>query len=129
MRAIASALLGLALCASSAFGAVITASTERLGGLPVIDIDGMLNPGDSDVFEKVAARLQLAIVSLNSDGGSVVTGLQVGETIRQRAFKTTVRDGRRCASACALAWLAGTDRSMEGTAKIGFHAAYDADAD
>jgi hypothetical protein len=122
----ASALLGVALCATSAFGAAITASSGRYGGLPIIDIDGMLTLGDSDVFDKVAAQFRLAVVSFNSDGGSLVTGIQIGETIRQRRFKTTVRDGKSCASACALAWLAGADRTMEGTAKIGFHAAYDA---
>jgi hypothetical protein len=83
----------------------------------------MLTPGDNDVFDKVAARLQVAAISFNSDGGNLVTGIQIGEVIRQRGFKTTVRDGKRCASACALAWLAGADRTMEGSAKIGFHAA------
>ena len=125
LRAVAWALLGVALCATSAFGAVITASSGRYGGLSIIDIEGTLTPGDSDAFDKVAARFQMAVVSFNSDGGSLVTGIQIGETIRKRHFKTMVRDGKSCASACALAWLAGTDRTMEGTAKIGFHAAYD----
>ena len=33
-------------------------------------------------------------------------------------------EGKRCASACALAWLGGTPRFMGDGALVGFHAAY-----
>jgi hypothetical protein len=40
-------------------------------------------------------------------------------------FSTIVPDGRRCASACALAWLGGVERFIGTSGKISFHAAYD----
>src|SRR5215472_16587712 len=36
---------------------------------------------------------------------------------------------RRCASACALAWLGGVERFIGTSGKISFHAAYDAASD
>lgn len=62
-------------------------------------------------------------VRLRSKGGQVVTGLEMGKLIRQRRFATLVMDDTVCASACALAWLAGAPRVMGKTTRIGFHAA------
>jgi hypothetical protein len=42
--------------------------------------------------------------------------------IRQHGLSTVVADGVQCSSACALAWLAGKERFMGATARIGFHA-------
>jgi hypothetical protein len=58
-------------------------------------------------------------------GGSLIAGLQIGETIRLKNFSTLVPEGAQCASSCALAWLGGTRRLMGSLAQVGFHAAYD----
>src|SRR5262249_6853176 len=42
-----------------------------------------------------------------------------------KGISTIVPDGRRCASACALAWLGGVERFIGTSGKISFHAAYD----
>jgi hypothetical protein len=65
-----------------------------------------------------------AIVNFNSDGGVLLDGIAIGKTIRLKSFSTAVLDGKRCASACALAWLGGSPRYMGRTALVGFHAAY-----
>jgi hypothetical protein len=52
--------------------------------------------------------------------------LEIGESIRLKAFTTFVPENARCASACALAWLGGVQRYMAPGAQIGFHAAYNA---
>lgn len=41
-----------------------------------------------------------------------------------RNFTTLVPDGMVCASACAIAWLGGTQRFMGRSSRIGFHAAF-----
>src|SRR3954463_10911563 len=51
----------------------------------------------------------------------------MGESIRLRNFASIVLTGSRCASACAVAWLGGTRRLMGEQARIGFHAASNAD--
>lgn len=89
-----------------------------------ISINGELNSDDGDRFSSIAHRYQDAIVSLNSPGGSLLSGIQIGTVIRLRAFYTVVKNNSMCASACAYAWLAGVQRYAEGNSKIGFHAAY-----
>ena len=48
----------------------------------------------------------------------------MGKLIRLRNYATVVPNNTQCLSACALAWLGGTERYMGSTARIGFHAAY-----
>jgi hypothetical protein len=59
---------------------------------------------------------------LESPGGLLRDGLALGREIQQKRFRTVTR--YECASACALIFLAGTERVLVGSrAKIGFHQA------
>jgi len=71
----------------------------------VVLMDGDLEPTDSDQFRSKTNFLSKAIIAFRSDGGSVVAGIQIGESIRLKGFTTFVPENARCASACALAWL------------------------
>lgn len=104
--------------------ATFTTDFERETQRPVIHITGEITQSDGDQFSVIAHRYQNALVSFNSRGGSLLSGIQIGTVIRLRAFSTLVRGGNLCASACAYAWLAGVQRYAEGTSKIGFHSAY-----
>ncbi len=96
-----------------------------VGGQPaLVSVDGDLEPGDGDQFRSKTSFLSKAIVAFRSDGGSVVAGIQIGESIRLKGFTTAVTGTARCASACALAWLGGVRHLMSPEARIGFHAAY-----
>jgi PAN domain len=53
-----------------------------------------------------------------------MAGLGIGRTIRRKGFVTVVPPAAECASACALAWLGGSQRYMGDNARIGFHEAY-----
>ena len=55
-------------------------------------------------------------------GGMTWTALQIGKIIQQHGFSTAVVDEAVCASSCALIWLAGKERFMAPTSRIGFHA-------
>jgi len=79
----------------------------------------------SNSFTKTGS-LSAAIIRLESNGGSLVAGIQIGETIRLKGFQTLVPAGARCASACAMAWLGGTQRFMGPNARIGLHLASNA---
>jgi hypothetical protein len=92
----------------------------------LVMVTGDLQAGDGDVFREKIGLLSDAIIGFSSDGGDVVAGIQIGETIRLRGFFTVVPGNSRCASACALAWLGGGKRFMSASARIGFHAAYNA---
>jgi hypothetical protein len=105
-------------------GAEISVSTDATG-FSFISVEGEIGPGDGDAFAKAATNLTKAAVIFDSMGGSLSAGLQIGAIIRQKGFGTAVPEGLRCASACALAWLAGTPRMMAKHSLIGFHAAYE----
>ncbi|MDX8517195.1 hypothetical protein [Mesorhizobium dulcispinae] len=90
----------------------------------MITITGVIEPQDDLQFNQVAATTGQAIVVLNSEGGAVLPALEIGRSIRLRGFSTAVASDTLCASACALAWLAGTPRLAGQTANIGFHASY-----
>lgn len=111
---------------------VTTAKAASIVVLPLgenkpslVVITGTIDLADKEDFLRKIAPLQSAIVSFSSDGGSLLAGLQIGETIRMKNFSTLVPEGARCASSCALAWLGGTRRLMGEQAQVGFHAAYD----
>jgi hypothetical protein len=90
----------------------------------IVVVDGELVSGDDVLFRAQVGRLTKVIVAFNSDGGNLLAGLAIGKIIRLNSFTTVVLDGKRCASACALAWLGGSPSFMGNGAYIGFHAAY-----
>jgi hypothetical protein len=91
-----------------------------------VTVEGLLDFSDFERFRQNVSSISKAIVAFQSDGGSVVAGIEIGRLIRLRNFVTLVPGNTRCASACALAWLGGTHRLMGADAQIGFHAAYNA---
>ena len=99
----------------------LTASRDRIA---TVTVEGTLSGGDGDKFEERTSTLRDAMVVFRSDGGTVIEAIKIGETIHRKGFSSLVVTG--CTSACALAWLGGTQRFMAVGAKIGFHAAFNA---
>src|SRR5437016_14565660 len=93
------------LLASSAASAADITIYGLDGSTSLVGIVGTLEADDADQFKTKTAYLPKAIIAFNSDGGSLIAGILIGETIRLRNFTTFVPDDFRCASACALAWL------------------------
>jgi hypothetical protein len=117
----------LLVLASPAIAVTITV-TPQTGDKPaVVAVQGDLHDEDINDFRFKVAKFSTAVVALESDGGSLLAGIRIGEIIRLKGFVTVVADGARCASACATAWLGGVRRFMGEQARIGFHAAYRSD--
>lgn len=112
---------------SAGYARAATISVQSAGSekSAVVVVQGTLQAADGERFFAKIAPLATAMVRFQSNGGSVVTGIQIGEMIRLKDFHTLVPAGARCASACALAWLGGTRRFMGPGARIGLHAASD----
>jgi hypothetical protein len=90
----------------------------------LILVKGQLVKGDDVKFVSAIADVQTsAVVFLDSPGGIVFAGLQIGRIIRRHGFATAVTDDTQCTSACAIAWMGGKQRFMGFRARIGFHAA------
>ena len=93
-----------------------------------IYVQGDFATDDGARFEQVlAATRDAAVVVLESNGGRLIGGLDVGAAIRNHQLPTLVVDGATCASACAAAWLGGTRRYVGASARVGFHSAYTKD--
>jgi SPOR domain len=114
----------LLLAATTARAATVDVVSLGPNKPSLVSVSGTFDFNDKDVFLRKIGSLSGAIVAFDSEGGSLVAGIQIGEIIRLKNFTTVVLDQTRCASSCALAWLGGTKRFMGSTAQIGFHAAY-----
>lgn len=108
--------------------AAVEFSRRSVDDLAVINVTGGFEPGDGERFVKFATD-DKALVSLSSPGGNLAAAIAMGEHIRMKGYSTVVPPDATCASACALAWLAGVARGGTETSKIGFHAASDKGGD
>jgi len=93
----------------------------------VIALQGVLG-GDTlrkllEVLDKTKAYdCQPPWLMLESPGGSLSEGIELGREVSDRGLRTVTR--YECASACALIFLAGRERVLVGSrAKIGIHQA------
>jgi hypothetical protein len=101
----------------------------KIDGRDAIVVNGQVNTGDDQDFIRLAGGLDHALIFLNGPGGNMITALNIGRYVRTRGWDTAVADKQLCMSACAVLWLAGTNRYMADTALIGFHAAYQVEQD
>lgn len=99
-------------------------SRRNVGDMAMLAVSGSFEPGDGERFVKFSTD-DKAIVTLSSSGGNLAAAIIMGEHIRMKGYSTVVPPGATCASACALAWLAGIAKGGSETSKIGFHAAAD----
>jgi len=105
-------------------GAVVEVTVREIDGqkFNVVRVEGDFKPGDDKSFKQALLTVDGAVVvSFESPGGDLDAGMEIGRTIWTNQFMTVVEDGT-CASACALAWLAGRPRYATRNANIGFHA-------
>ena len=63
-------------------------------------------------------------VYLNSGGGYLEDGFELGEIFRKYGVRTKIPQGSICYSSCATAFLGGIRRHMDKESAIGFHAPY-----
>ena len=105
------------------------------GSVHKILLEGQISPDSSFAMSRLLDRLKPCAnstgktlvpvaVSLRSGGGLLDDGYLMGETFRQRGVTTVIEDGEACASSCAVAFLGGTKRILEGDAIIMYHAPY-----
>lgn len=96
----------------------------------VITATGDIVPGDAEAIAKLITlefkqehRLlrDLVTVNLHSRGGSLIGGIRLGYALRELGVHTNVGPAQSCLSACALAFLGGQARTVDG--QLGVHAA------
>ena len=97
-----------------------------------IHLEGGIQAGDT---ERLSAAMQPymhreineAIITFNSEGGSLAEGIELGRFIAQMPFVTLGQVGGSdqsngiCASACVMAYLGADYRYLHGNSRIGVH--------
>lgn len=94
-------------------------------GRPItfISLSGEMLTGDASEFDRLTRQaVGHTVVFLESPGGDLQAGIAIGRAIRKGGHSTAAP--KICASACALAWLAGSTRYATPQSEIGFHVAY-----
>jgi hypothetical protein len=113
-----------AIFTGSSYSASITKSRYENTNTYFIVISGTIEKDDDVKFKNIVSGVSNAIVILDSPGGSLMPGMEIGRYVRTNGFVTAVPDKTLCASSCALIWVAGVKRFAEKNSFIGFHAAY-----
>ena len=85
-----------------------------------ISISGEINNGDAEKFKEIALRSAKAIVYLEGPGGDLGVAIRIGRLVNALGYMTAVKD-TKCASACALIWVAGHFKFLSPNAQVGFH--------
>jgi len=136
------ASLGLILCSKDALSAEFRyegISAKRA----VYAIEGEFVEGDAEKFEQFLQKIppvgENFEVYLHSPGGMLIEGIKLGLLFRKHGLWTsvgqlmeddiyplpTLADSAICASACAIAYLGGKNRSLGKNDKLGFHRFFD----
>ncbi|HYT41389.1 MAG TPA: ATP-dependent Clp protease proteolytic subunit [Methylomirabilota bacterium] len=90
-----------------------------------VQINGVIVKGDYERF--ILATKDLGpkdTIWFNSEGGHVLTGIQIAQLIKKKGWNTSVASNDLCTSTCALIWLAGKPRFAMPKSHIGFHGVY-----
>lgn len=99
--------------------------------LTAILASGEIVIGDKDKLESLLTKLPIrnnTAIYMSSPGGNLYEGMRLGLFFRARGIKTVIEGASDCASACAIAFLGGTDRSgkpwrsSSSNSRLGFHA-------
>ncbi|MEF2555373.1 hypothetical protein VQ044_03665 [Aurantimonas sp. C2-5-R2] len=86
----------------------------------VISLSGDIDAGSALNFRRaLAATPDAELLVLNSPGGLVAMGLLIADDVYQRKMATMIPAGSGCYSSCALIFLAGDERQVDG--ELGVH--------
>lgn len=141
LRALIASILLVALCPGVLSAKDMTFDIINMNHTNVIVGDGKITMETPRLFQEVLDSDRLDgfrfVVALNSNGGSLFGGMELGRKIRSAGFATAVhsylprKPGEKfwnprqlpgtCMSACGLAFLGGEERTLDASSRIGFH--------
>jgi hypothetical protein len=89
----------------------------------VLSMSGVMGPGSYREFRRVLRRAEPDLIVLEGPGGVLGEAILIADEVRKRGIATAVGPNDRCASACAIVFLAGRTKYMGRGAKVGLHSA------
>jgi hypothetical protein len=94
--------------------------------LPFIDAIGIITKDTPSKLEEFINKNKdeefNRIIFLESDGGSLIAGIELAYMIKKYEFSTSISN--KCYSACAYAFTGGKSREMDEKSKLGVHRFY-----
>ena len=124
------------MCAVSVLVFLWLISPTQAASMDVIDkngkqgivVDGLIATGDNEEFSRLLEGVRdksSTLVFVSGAGGNGITGVLIGDIVRRSGMSTVVLEGNKCASACAMIWVAGGRRIAGKNSCIGFHGTFD----
>jgi hypothetical protein len=87
----------------------------------LLHITGEFTPGIAEAVEQsLAATPSVRIVVFDSPGGDVEEAMRIGRDIKENGLTTGV--SKECSSACTYSFVAGRQRILLPSGRLGFHA-------
>jgi hypothetical protein len=121
--------VAFAAACSPAAAATLTATVSK-ENKTIVSVIGEITTGDSDKLKEIirsaneSGRL-VSGIRFNSPGGILLEGVKLADLIRYAKTATVVANGNTCASACFIAFAAGSQKFVSYTATVGVHGASD----
>ena len=89
-------------------------------GNTLIHLRGSLEVGITHaVAQLLIKHPQISGIILDSDGGQIYEGRGLARLIKKNALAT--HSNKQCLSACTIAFIAGSQRTLQRNARLGFH--------
>lgn len=127
-------VLGVGALLSGSAGAADIREQGQYGSYPKFVVSGPIREGDLNLIRKAIGEREDVVVALNSRGGSYQESLKIAQFFHEKPIRTLVETGAECFSACAIAFLGGSELGAEGwtfisrtlapRGRLGFHAPY-----
>jgi len=92
-----------------------------LPGTKTLLVLGETKNADVEIIKKYIADVEIDSLFLKGPGGSFMAGLSIANIVIENELSTSIPENTDCASACSLIFAAGSNRSMEAGARLGFH--------
>ncbi len=112
------ATVGMAVASAGTADGALIERLETLAGPDVVMVAGDISPGDDMEFLSAVEGVESAVVLFRGPGGDPIAAMNIGTVIAEREYATAIVPDSRCASGCALAWLAGNTRFMAPDARL-----------
>ena len=117
-------IFAASILAETASAATITHGKFKSGREYVL-LKGTIGKGDNQtLIRRLIANPNVDRIYFNSPGGLWSEGKALGKTIQRYNLKTLIFKNHKCSSACAIAFVHGSERIMFESGKLGFHFSY-----
>ena len=90
----------------------------------VLLVEGLFEKEDLSEFTTHVLEHNIDTVMLISEGGNLVSSIEIGYFIREQKLNTIVPEQGYCYSACTYAFMGGVKRSIDSNAVFAMHRPY-----